>query len=131
LSQLPTEFAAMVTDLNVPPWVVLWLIVGVYIVLGALMDELSMILLTIPVFFPLITTLGYDPIWFGIIIVVVAQIGMITPPLGINVFVVSGMIKKVPVAQVFKGVLPFLAAQIVLAVLLTWWPSIALFLPNR
>lgn len=131
LSQLPTRLALAIADLNVPPFVVLWLIIGVYIVLGALMDELSMILLTIPVFFPLITSLGYDPVWFGIIVVIVAQIGMITPPLGINVFIVAGIVKTVPVPAVFRGVLPFLVAQIMLALLLTLWPSIALFLPNR
>ncbi len=131
LSQLPTRLALLIADLNVPAWGVLWLIIGVYIVLGALMDELSMILLTIPVFFPLITSLGYDPIWFGIIVVIVAQIGMITPPLGINVFIVSGMVKTVPMPAVFKGVLPLLLAQIVLALLLTIWPSLALYLPNK
>lgn len=131
LSQLPTQLAILITELSVPPVAVLWLIIGVYILLGAVMDELSMILLTIPVFFPLITSLGFDPIWFGIIVVIVAQIGMITPPLGINVFIVAGMLRTVPVGAIFKGVLPFLVAQIMLALLLTLWPSIALYLPNR
>ena len=108
----------------------LWSIIATYIVLGALMDELAMILLTVPIFFPVVTAVGYDPIWFGVIIVVVVQIGLIAPPVGLNVFVIGGMARDVPLATIYRGILPFLAAQIVLLVLLTLWPGMALLLPS-
>jgi len=89
-----------------------------------------MILLTVPIFFPVVTAIAYDPIWFGVIIVVVVQIGLIAPPVGLNVFVIGGMARDVPLATIYRGILPFLAAQIVLLVLLTLWPGMALLLPN-
>ena len=112
------------------PVVVLWSIIVTYIVLGALMDELAMILLTVPIFFPVITAIGYDPIWFGVIIVVVVQIGLIAPPVGLNVFVIGGMARDVPLATIYRGIMPFLVAQIVLLILLTLWPGMALLLPG-
>jgi C4-dicarboxylate transporter, DctM subunit len=130
LSQMPTRLAAWLATMQVAPVVVLWTIVVTYIVLGALMDELAMILLTVPIFFPVITAIGYDPIWFGVIIVVVVQIGLIAPPVGLNVFVIGGMARDVPLHVIYRGIMPFLAAQIVLLVLLTLWPGIALLLPS-
>jgi C4-dicarboxylate transporter DctM subunit len=114
----------------VAPVVVLWSIIVTYIVLGAPMDDLAMILLTVPIFFPVVTALGYDPIWFGVIIVVVVQIGLIAPPVGLNVFVIGGMARDVPMAVIYRGIMPFLAAMIVLLVLLTLWPAMALMLPG-
>lgn len=131
LSQMPMRLAGWLTGLQLAPAVVLWAIILTYIVLGALMDELAMILLTVPVFFPVITALGYDPIWFGVIIVVVVQIGLIAPPIGLNVFVIAGIARDVPLATIYRGVLPFLAMQVVLLVILTLWPQAALVLPNR
>jgi C4-dicarboxylate transporter, DctM subunit len=131
LSQMPMRLATWLSGLHVAPVVVLWSIIATYIVLGALMDELAMILLTVPIFFPVVTAVGYDPIWFGVIIVVVVQIGLIAPPVGLNVFVIGGMARDVPLATIYRGILPFLAAQIVLLVLLTLWPGMALLLPNR
>jgi tripartite ATP-independent transporter DctM subunit len=131
LSQMPMRLAAWLADLEVAPVVVLWAIILTYIALGALMDELAMILLTVPIFFPVVKALGYDPIWFGVIIVVVVQIGLIAPPVGLNVFVIGGMARDVPLATIYRGVMPFLAAMIVLLVLLTTWPDLALMLPNR
>ncbi|MBI2203468.1 MAG: TRAP transporter large permease [Candidatus Rokubacteria bacterium] len=131
LSQMPIRLAAWLTDLQVAPVVVLWAIILTYIALGALMDELAMILLTVPIFFPVVKAVGYDPIWFGVIIVVVVQIGLIAPPVGLNVFVIGGMARDVPLATIYRGVMPFLAAMIVLLVMLTVWPEIALVLPNR
>jgi C4-dicarboxylate transporter DctM subunit len=130
LSQMPMRLATWLSGLHVAPVVVLWSIIATYIVLGALMDELAMILLTVPIFFPVVTAVGYDPIWFGVIIVVVVQIGLIAPPVGLNVFVIGGMARDVPLATIYRGILPFLAAQIVLLVLLSLWPGMALLLPN-
>jgi C4-dicarboxylate transporter, DctM subunit len=110
---------------------VLWAIILTYIVLGALMDELAMILLTVPIFFPVVTAIGYDPIWFGVVIVVVVQIGLIAPPVGLNVFVIGGMARDVPLATIYRGAMPFLVAMIVLLVILTLWPGLALLLPSQ
>jgi C4-dicarboxylate transporter DctM subunit len=131
LSQMPLRLATWLSGLQVAPVVVLWVIMATYIVLGALMDELAMILLTVPIFFPVVTSLGYDPIWFGVIIVVVVQIGLIAPPVGLNVFVIGGMARDVPLPTIYRGILPFLAMQVVLLGLLTLWPAMALMLPNR
>jgi TRAP-type C4-dicarboxylate transport system permease large subunit len=90
-----------------------------------------MILLTVPIFFPVIKAVGYDPIWFGVIIVVVVQIGLVAPPVGLNVFVIGGMARDVPLATIYRGVMPFLAAMIVLLVILTVWPGLALLLPSQ
>jgi C4-dicarboxylate transporter DctM subunit len=130
LSQMPMWLATWLSGLQVAPVVVLWSIIVTYIALGALMDELAMILLTVPIFFPIVTAVGYDPIWFGVIIVVVVQIGLIAPPVGLNVFVIGGMARDVPLATIYRGILPFLAAQLALLVFLTLWPGLALFLPG-
>jgi tripartite ATP-independent transporter DctM subunit len=130
LSQMPMQLAAWLAGLQVPAVVVLWAIIATYIVLGALMDELAMILLTVPIFFPLVNGLGFDPIWFGVVIVVVVQIGLIAPPVGLNVFVIGGMARDVPLATIYRGVMPFLAALILLLVVLTAWPDLALILPR-
>jgi tripartite ATP-independent transporter DctM subunit len=130
LSQMPMQLAAWLGQLQAAPVIVLWSIIVTYIVLGALMDELAMILLTVPIFFPVITAIGYDPIWFGVIIVVVVQIGLIAPPVGLNVFVIGGMARDVPLATIYRGIMPFLVAQIVLLILLTLWPGMALLLPG-
>ncbi len=130
LSQFPMRLAGWFTQMQMAPVVVLWSIIVTYIVLGALMDELAMILLTVPIFFPIVKSLGYDPIWFGVVIVVVVQIGLIAPPIGLNVFVIGGMARDVPLATIYRGVMPFLAMQVVLLVLLTLWPGMALLLPG-
>jgi C4-dicarboxylate transporter, DctM subunit len=131
LSQMPMRLAAWLGAMQVAPVVVLWAIILTYVVLGALMDELAMILLTVPIFFPVVKAIGYDPIWFGVIIVVVVQIGLVAPPVGLNVFVIGGMARDVPLATIYRGVMPFLAAMIVLLVILTLWPGLALFLPSQ
>jgi C4-dicarboxylate transporter DctM subunit len=106
------------------------LIILVYLVLGCLMDSLAMIMLTIPIFFPVVTTLGYDPIWFGVIIVLVTEMGVITPPVGINVYVVAGVARDVPLHVIFKGATHLLMALLVTAILLILFPQIATFLPS-
>jgi len=93
-------------------------------------ESLSMLLLTVPIFFPLVTSLGFDPIWFGIIVVVVTEISLITPPVGLNVFVLKGVIGDVSTATIFKGVTPFWIVDIIRLALLVFIPSIILYLPN-
>jgi tripartite ATP-independent transporter DctM subunit len=131
LSQLPLAMASWLIHLHVGALGVLWIILILYLILGCVMDELAIILLTVPIFFPMVTQLGFDPIWFGVIIVVTVQIGLVSPPVGLNVFVIAGMARDVPMPKIFRGIMPFLAAMIVLLVLLTIWPDLALILPRH
>ena len=115
---------------NLPSWAIISLIILVYLVGGCFIDALALIMLTVPIFYPVINTLGYDPIWFGVIIVLITQIGVITPPVGINVYVVKGVASDVPLQTIFKGVLPFLIALVIGTLTLIPIPEIALFLPS-
>jgi TRAP-type C4-dicarboxylate transport system permease large subunit len=99
-------------------------------VLGCLLDSLAMILLTVPVFFPVIVSLGLDPIWFGIIVIIVVEVGLITPPIGLNVFVVHSMVEGIPLGRVFQGVTPFFFASLIGLLLIVFFPEIALVLPS-
>lgn len=130
VSTIPMEIAHWVGNLGLPPVAVMVAIVLVYLVLGCFIDTISMILLTIPIFFPVATSLGYDPIWFGIIIVLMCEIAMITPPMGVNVFVIYGISKGIPMQTVFKGIAPFLLIELLFVVLLFIFPQIVLFLPD-
>jgi len=107
-----------------------WAILGVYIILGCILPIIPAIVLTIPIFLPVITNLGYNPIWFGVIVVTMAEIGQITPPVGINVFALAGVAKDVPQEKIFKGIFPFLIADLVRVVLIFFIPALALFLPS-
>ncbi len=129
VTRLPFELAGTVAALPVNRYVILVLILLVILLLGCLMDSLAIVLLTIPVFYPLITQLGFDPIWFGIIVVRVTEMGLITPPVGLNVFIIQG-ITQVPMETIFRGVIPFLFADLCQVVVLILLPEIVLFLPN-
>ena len=94
------------------------------------MDSMGLIVVTIPIFFPVVMKLGFDPIWFGVIIVLVCEMGVITPPVGVNVFVIHGISPDVPLETIFKGIFPFLAALIIETIILMIFPQIATFLPN-
>ena len=107
------------------------LILLMYLVLGCLMDAMAMVILTVPIVFPVIMALGFDPIWFGIIIVMTVELGLIHPPVGMNVFVIKSVIKDVTMSTIFKGVLPFVATDLVRLVLLILFPIIATWLPMR
>ena len=107
------------------------LIMVMYLVLGCLMDAMAMIILTVPIIFPVITQLGFDPIWFGVIIVMTVELGLIHPPVGMNVFVIKSVVKDVSFTTIFKGVLPFVATDIIRLVILIAFPMIALWLPGR
>jgi C4-dicarboxylate transporter DctM subunit len=130
ITRLPMELATFISELQVPPLVVLLAILAIYLFLGCIMDSLAMILLTVPIFFPIIQKLGIDPIWFGILITRCVEIGLITPPIGLNVFVIAGVARDVPLYDIFRGILPFLAADILEVTLLITFPQIALYLPN-
>lgn len=112
------------------PWLVICAILAIYLVLGCVFESLSMILLTVPIFFPLVRDLGYDPIWFGIVVVVVTEISLITPPVGLNVFVLRGVLPDVKTSTIFKGVTPFWCADIVRLALIVLVPALSLWLPH-
>ncbi|GAB6143282.1 TRAP transporter large permease [Desulfocicer niacini] len=129
LSRIPMETAGMVSTLTWPSWSIMTLICIVYIIGGCFIDSLALIMLTIPIFYPIVVNLGYDPIWFGIIIVLLSQMGIITPPVGINVYVVSAIAKQ-PITVVFRGITPFLIALIVGTGFMIAFPVIVTFLPD-
>jgi tripartite ATP-independent transporter DctM subunit len=130
LAGLPEALLLIVTENAVAPWMVIVLILGIYLVLGCVFESLSMLLLTVPIFFPLIVSLGYDPVWFGIIVVVSVEISLITPPVGLNVFILKGVVGDVSTATIFKGVTPFWIVDLIRLALLVLIPWIALVLPN-
>jgi len=127
---MPADLKAFVSNYQIHPMTVIVAICVIYVVLGTAMEELSMILLTVPVFFPLVVGLGFDPVWFGILIVVVVQIGLISPPVGMNMFVVKSMLPRIATATIFRGVTPFVVAEVVLLAVLVAFPSISLVLPR-
>ena len=130
ITSMPNDLIALVTRLQLHPVMVVAAIMVIYVILGTAMEELSMILLTVPVFFPLIVSLGLDPIWFGILIVVVVEIGLISPPVGMNLFVLSTLLPEVPTRTVFRGVMPFVAIDCVRLAILTAFPIISTYLPS-
>jgi C4-dicarboxylate transporter DctM subunit len=130
VTTMPAQIGQWVSGLPLPSFVIIGLIILVYLLLGCLMDSLAMIMLTIPVFYPVVTTLGYDPIWFGVVIVLVAEMGVITPPVGINVYVVAGVARDVPLQVIFRGAMNMMIALLLTALLLIIFPQIALFLPG-
>ena len=129
-TSLPQDLQTFVSHFNVHPMMVVVAICVIYVILGTAMEELSMILLTVPIFFPLIVHLGLDPIWFGVLIVCVVEIGMISPPVGMNIFVISSLLPDVPTSSIWKGVMPFLFADILRLALLIAFPAITLWLPK-
>jgi tripartite ATP-independent transporter DctM subunit len=130
VTRIPFDIANWVSGMQLHPSIIMSMIIGVYLIGGCFIDALALIMLTVPIFFPVISSLGLDPIWFGVIIVLVTQIGVITPPVGINVYVVSGVAKDIPPHVIFRGIIPLLVALIVGTFLLIPFPQIALFLPG-
>ena len=116
--------------LPIPPMAVMAVIIFIYFIGGFFMDSMALIVLTVPIFFPLVMKLGFNPIWFGVIIVLVGEMGVITPPVGVNVFVIKGIVPDVPLERIFKGIFPFLAALIIVTIILMLLPQIATFLPS-
>ena len=130
ITRIPYALATWVSELALPNFGIMAFIILVYLVGGCFIDALALILLTIPIFYPVVMNMGYNPIWFGVIIVLVTQMGVITPPVGVNVYVVHGVVKDVPLESIFKGAFPFLIALILCALILIPFPQIALFLPS-
>ena len=129
-TDLPPALREFVTAFDLPPVAVVIAICLVYVVLGMAMESLSMMLLTVPIFFPLVVSLGFDPVWFGIIVVCVIEISLITPPVGMNIFVLSSVTPDVPTTAIWRGVLPFVAADIVRMAVLIAFPAISLTIPQ-
>ena len=130
LAGLPNALKDLVISNNLSPMMVMVMILLIYIVLGCVFESLSMLLLTVPIFFPLVTSLGFDPVWFGIIVVVVTEISLITPPVGLNVFVLKGVVGDVSTRTIFQGVTPFWVVDILRLILLVAVPSLVLYLPS-
>jgi C4-dicarboxylate transporter, DctM subunit len=130
MSGVPNQLATFVGNLALPPLAILICIIFVYLFLGMLMDTMAMTVLTLPIFLPVLTGLGFDMIWFGIIFVIMGEMALVTPPIGMNVFVISGMVKEVPMYTIFKGIFPFVAAMSVCLIIIIAFPQIALFLPQ-
>ena len=130
VTRLPFQLAGWLSGLAIPGWCVIALIVVFYLIAGCFVDALALVLLTVPIFYPVVTALGYHPIWFGVMIVLVTQMGVITPPVGVCVYVVSGIERDVPLQTVFKGSMPFLYMMIVAAILITAFPQLCLWLPS-
>jgi len=130
ISNIPFELADWVGTLPIPTIAIMGVIILIYFVGGFFMDSMALIVVTVPIFFPIVRTLGFDPIWFGVVIVLVAEMGVITPPVGVNVFVIKGIAPDIPLHHIFRGILPFLGALIVMAILLMIFPQIATYLPS-
>ena len=130
ITRIPYILADYVSSLPLPPHAIIGVIILVYLIGGCFMDALAMIMLTIPIFFPVVQTLGFDPIWFGVVIVLITEMGVITPPVGINVSVVYGVARDVPLEKIFRGVFPMLISLLVCNLLLILFPQIALWLPG-
>ncbi len=130
VTRIPYELATWISGLPLPGWTIMFLIILFYLVAGCFVDALALVLLTTEIFFPVVTGLHYDPVWFGVIIVLVTQMGVISPPVGVNAYVVSGIERDVPLQTVFRGALPFLYMLIVASVILLAFPQLCLFLPK-
>ena len=129
-TSMPFELKDWLVQLNASPIMIVAAMMLVYILLGMVMEELTMVLLTIPLFFPVVMELGFDPVWFGVLIVMVIQIGMISPPVGMNLFVINTLLPKVGLKAIFKGVSPYVGVQIVTLCLLMAFPALSLWLPS-
>ncbi len=127
---LPDQLLSLITGNDISPMMVILMILGIYIILGCVFESLSMLLLTVPIFYPVVESLGFDLVWFGIVVVVVTEISLITPPVGLNVFVLSGVLKDVKTGDIFRGVTPFWVADIIRLSLITLIPAISLILPQ-
>ena len=130
ITTMPADLKQFVLRFELHPILVVAAIMAIYILLGTAMEELSMVLLTLPVFFPLVVGMGLDPVWFGILIVTIVEIGLISPPVGMNLFVLSTLLPQVPTTTVFRGVLPFMGADVVRLAILIAFPAISLWLPG-
>jgi len=130
LSTIPTAVSTWIAGLGVSKYIILVIIVAIYFLLGCFLDSVSMMVLTLPVIYPVIVTIGFDPIWFGVLLVLMMEAGLITPPVGLNIYTIAGIAKDVPMGTIFRGALPFLLSIIATAIILTVFPQIATYLPT-
>jgi tripartite ATP-independent transporter DctM subunit len=130
ISQIPDQLSILASEAGLNRYMVLALLVLAYIILGCFMEGLAIMVLTIPIVYPMVLDMGFDPIWFGVIITLVMEMSLITPPVGINVFIISGITKEVPMYTIFRGVLPFWVGMLICIIFLILFPQIALFLPQ-
>ncbi|WP_068676447.1 TRAP transporter large permease [Oceanobacillus sp. Castelsardo] len=130
LSRIPEHLTNAVVSMDVSPYIILGLILLVYLFLGMFLEGIAIMTLTLPIVFPIITSLGFDGLWFGIIMVLMINIGVLTPPLGLSVYIISGVVKEVPIEQIFKGVLPAIAVMVIFLIILIIFPGIVTFLPS-
>lgn len=131
VTQLPMQLADFLAGLSFSPYVILCGILVLYLILGCVMDCFAIMILTTPILFPVIQTMGFDPIWYGVLMVVVLEIGLITPPVGLNVFVISGVAPDIPLNTIFRGIMPFILASALAIVLLILFPEIATYIPSQ
>ena len=131
VTQTPQKVTESLTGLGLGRYGVLALIMLLYLVLGCLMDALAMIILTVPIIFPVIIALGFDPIWFGVLIVMTVELGLIHPPVGMNIFVIKSVVEDVRISTIFYGVLPFIVTDILRLIILIAFPIIALYVPSQ
>ncbi len=130
VTRIPNALADLAVALPLPPILIVVFILIIYLALGSVMDSIAMIVLTVPIFYPVVMELGFDPIWFGVIMVIVMEMALITPPVGMNVFAIAGVASEIPLYTIFRGVLPFLAAMLICVAFLMAFPQIATFLPG-
>lgn len=130
VSQIPETLSGWISEIGMNKYIIISITIFLYVILGCFMEGLAIMILTIPVIYPMIIGMGFDPIWFGIIITLVMEMSLITPPVGVNVFIISGIAKDVPMYTIFRGIFPFFIAMLVCIILLILFPQIALFLPS-
>ena len=130
ITQTPQKIAAFLVDLDLGAYPTLWLILGLFFLMGCILDAMAMIILLVPIVYPVVMQLGFDPIWFGIIVVVTVELGLITPPIGMNVFVINSINRDVSLITIFRGVAPFVVADLIRLALFVAFPSIVMLLPN-
>src|SRR5690606_20474833 len=130
LTELPHTLVEWTRSLNATPAVIMLILILFYIILGCFLDGIGMVLITVPVFFPLVVEAGFDPVWFGVVLVLVVELGLIHPPVGMNIFVIRAQAPEIPLSVIYLGVLPFLVAPLVLLALMVTMPQLALWFPG-
>ena len=129
-TQLPTKIASILVSTHIPPRLIVACMVLILMFMGMIVDSLGMLILTLPVFFPIVVELGLSPVWFGVIMVTCVEMAVVTPPVGLNLFVTKSIDKSIPMGDIYKGAYPFFAAQIILVILLLAFPNLTTFLPG-
>ena len=130
VTRIPFELAGYMAGLKLSPYIILAGVVLIYTILGMFLDGWAIMVLTIPIIHPMMVNLGFDPIWFGVMVVIMLEMALITPPVGVNVFIIKGVAEEVPMYTIFRGIWPFWVAMLVSLIILTIFPEIALLLPN-